>query len=458
MPLPAVTLAPAERQRGVVGHELHDRGPRGVDHARPLRRQRCTGERAGGRRERAAQPGGIERRASVGEPGGRSRDDRCRDASAADGDEAREAVAVGTGERGRDGDAGRDDVGLDLRAEAVPPGGKGRRRGCRRGPFGVSPRRWRAIPRCRLARPHERAGRETRVPRAPARRVGDRVPARRREARPRRGSRPRHLLPRLAPRRCAVRSPTPAAPPDRRRGSCPCGRRDSRACRHGRLRSSRLPPARSHVRSSSGRCSNTSSPARTDTGTLARRRPQVGSAGRERFGSTPRAADRAKARPARPVVPRGNDDERVERDRSGDGLRQRAVGERRERLGQGDQGDASGIVRVAVPVGVHGTLETGDQLVGPAVDRPAACRVALPAGDANRQHGDVRRDARGRAGTAQAGDDPRHGRAVRLQPIASGLLVVAGRRAAVEDVEAGQHPAVEERRRRDRRQCRAAPR
>ena len=103
-------------------------------------------------------------------------------------------------------------------------------------------------------------------------------------------------------------------------------------------------------------------------------------------------------------------------------------------------------MRIAVPVGVYRTLETGDQLVSPTVDRPVACRVALPAGDANRQHGDIGGDTSGRAGTAQAGHYPRHGRAVRLQPITPGLLVVAGRRASADDVEAGQHPAVEKRR------------
>ena len=155
-------------------------------------------------------------------------------------------------------------------------------------------------------------------------------------------------------------------------------------------------------------------------------RSQVGRPGRERVRRSARPADRPEAWPARPVVAGRDDDERVERDRAGDRAGQRVVRERRERLRQRDQRDARRIVRVAVPVRIDCALEAGDDLVGPAVDRPRPRGVALPAGDADRQDADVRRDPARAAGTAEAGDDAGRRGAVRLQPVSSGS---AGRSA-----------------------------
>ena len=110
-------------------------------------------------------------------------------------------------------------------------------------------------------------------------------------------------------------------------------------------------------------------------------------------GAPPGRGDVAVAGAGAAVVPGRRDDERVERERPGGGARLRAVGEAGERLGERDQRDAGGVVRVAVVVRVDRALEPGDHLVAARVDRPVPERVGLPAGDADRQHGRAGRDA-----------------------------------------------------------------
>ena len=109
---------------------------------------------------------------------------------------------------------------------------------------------------------------------------------------------------------------------------------------------------------------------------------------RGRAGAGP--GDAPVARAGRAVVAGRRDDERVEIERARDGLGIRPVAEGVVRLGHADDGDSSRVVRVPVAVRVDGALEAGDQLIGSPVDGPAARRIPLPAGDADREHGCAR--------------------------------------------------------------------
>ena len=104
----------------------------------------------------------------------------------------------------------------------------------------------------------------------------------------------------------------------------------------------------------------------------------------QRGGRAAGAGDVAVPRRRSPVVPGRRDDERVERERSGDGAALRAVGEAGERLGERDERDSRSVVCVAVAVGVDRAVEPGDDLVAARVDRPVAEPVGLPACDADR--------------------------------------------------------------------------
>ena len=76
--------------------------------------------------------------------------------------------------------------------------------------------------------------------------------------------------------------------------------------------------------------------------------------------------------PRRPVVPGRCDNERVERERPGDGTGRRAVLEGGVGLGHADDRYLRGIQGVSVTVRVDSALEAGDQLVRAGVDGPAA--------------------------------------------------------------------------------------
>ena len=114
---------------------------------------------------------------------------------------------------------------------------------------------------------------------------------------------------------------------------------------------------------------------------------------RERLRSAAGAGDAPVARPRPAVVSGGDDDERVERGRARDRLRQWAVGERRVGLDDADEGDAGRVERVPVVVRVDRGLEAGEDLVGARVDGVPALGVGLPAGDADGQDRRAGRDA-----------------------------------------------------------------
>src|SRR5262249_61290871 len=90
------------------------------------------------------------------------------------------------------------------------------------------------------------------------------------------------------------------------------------------------------------------------------------------------------------------------------------------RLGHADNGDACRVMGVPVAVRVDGALEAGDELVGAAVDGPAACGVPLPPGDADGK------DVRARGDAARADHDPRELGAVLLE-----LACIAGTRLGI---------------------------
>ena len=135
---------------------------------------------------------------------------------------------------------------------------------------------------------------------------------------------------------------------------------------------------------------------------------QVDSADRQRRGGATGTADAAVTRACRAIVARRRDDERVEPCGTGGRTSERVVGERRERLGDADERNASRVVRVAVGIRVDGALEPGEHLIGSRVDGPARSCVALPARDADRQQRRSRRNAGHAAGAARPDDEPCH--------------------------------------------------
>ena len=134
-------------------------------------------------------------------------------------------------------------------------------------------------------------------------------------------------------------------------------------------------------------------------------------------------------------------------ERAGRGAGERSVGERRERLDDADERNAHRIVGVAVAVRVDGRFEAREHLVGAPVDRHAAVRIGLPAGDADGEQRGARRDAvQTRPGprtptTSPASSVPcRSGR-----PGCVGFCSADGVASRVDDVDPGQEPALEER-------------
>ena len=141
---------------------------------------------------------------------------------------------------------------------------------------------------------------------------------------------------------------------------------------------------------------------------------RVGRADGQRSGRAAGAGDASERRAGGAVVSGGDDDERVETERSVDGACGRVVRECRVRRRHSDERDARGVMGVAVGVRVDRALEPGDQLVRARVEGEAAAAVRLPAGDADRQDRRAARDpVRGRR-PAVADEDARHLRAVPL--------------------------------------------
>src|SRR5205807_713166 len=101
------------------------------------------------------------------------------------------------------------------------------------------------------------------------------------------------------------------------------------------------------------------------------------------------------------------------------------VGEGGIRLRERDECNARRVVRVVVAVRVDRALEAGDDLVAAGVHRPAAGRVLLPAGDADREHRRARRHAGEAVRAAAADEQAGHLRAV---PLDLGLVVRLRRR------------------------------
>ena len=164
---------------------------------------------------------------------------------------------------------------------------------------------------------------------------------------------------------------------------------------------------------------------------------RVGGAHRERAGRAGRAGDRAERRSGAAVVAGGRDDDGVQVERALDGLGLGPVGERRVRLGDAEERDAHGIVRVAVAVRVDRALEAGDQLVRAGEHDVAPVGGGLPARDADRQDGRARRHAVQAARPAGADEDSRQLGAVALD--LRRILRIRARRCVVavtDDVDA----------------------
>ena len=169
-------------------------------------------------------------------------------------------------------------------------------------------------------------------------------------------------------------------------------------------------------------------PDAEDDADALRLRPKVRSPDAEGRGSAAGAREAAEGRAARTVVARRRDDERVQLQRAVDGARVGRVGERRIRGADADERDPHRAVRVAILVRVDCALEARDQLVGAGIDGVAAADVALPAGDADRQH----RCARRRTGepVRAVGPDEQAGH-LRPMPLEAGRVVRLRRRAGV---------------------------
>ena len=181
---------------------------------------------------------------------------------------------------------------------------------------------------------------------------------------------------------------------------------------------------------------STSRPLRITTRTLSLRRRRSSAPTVSASSAPPGAPIVPKVAPAAPVIAGGRDDERVERRRPPHGPRLGPVGEARQRRRDSDQGDAGGVVGVSVAVRIDGALEAGDQLVGATVDLVGAARIALPAGDPDREDRGAGSDP---AEGGRADDDARQLGAVALELRA---IVGIGRgarvRIAADDVHSRQ--------------------
>ena len=170
--------------------------------------------------------------------------------------------------------------------------------------------------------------------------------------------------------------------------------------------------------------------------------------GRDRQGGRRPAGpgDAPERRAGTPVVPRGDDDERVERRRAVDRTRERPVRERRIRLREADERDPRGIVGIAIVVRVDSGFEPCEHLVGAGVDGVLTLRIGLPACDADREDGRARRDAVQSTGPVGAGHDPGELRPVPLRPPRDRRMGLCDRAAAgSDDVDAGHDARTEER-------------
>ncbi len=138
-----------------------------------------------------------------------------------------------------------------------------------------------------------------------------------------------------------------------------------------------------------------------------RREPAVGSGNRERGGRAARSGDAPERRACTTVVPGRCDDEHVERRGTRHRPRQGAVDEGGVRLGQPDERDPCGVMRISVVVGVDRCLEACEQLIGSGVHGVATLRIGLPAGHPNREDGGSRSDSVQSSRAVRADDDPR---------------------------------------------------
>ncbi len=175
-------------------------------------------------------------------------------------------------------------------------------------------------------------------------------------------------------------------------------------------------------------------------------RTEIHGANRERSRSTARTRHAAETRACRTVVSGRSRDQGVEPRRPGRRPGQRPVGERGERLGDADQRDARGVVRISIRVGINRTFEAREDLVGASVNGPACGGVPLPPRHADRQERGAGCHARERPGPAGADEEACHLRAVTLQ---LGRLVGLGRRqracVAADDVDSAGDSTAKER-------------
>ena len=187
-------------------------------------------------------------------------------------------------------------------------------------------------------------------------------------------------------------------------------------------------------------------PGAQDDTHLPEARPNVEGADRQRRRRAAGARDASVARAGRAIVAGRNDDEGVETGCACSGEGEWPVRERRKRLGNPDECDPRRVVGIAVAIRVDGALEPRQNLVGPSVHGPARGRVALPAGDPDRQHRRTGSNAGERSGPAGADEEPGHLRAVPLQ--LRRLVRLRGgecARVSADDVDPARDPAAEER-------------
>ena len=281
----------------------------------------------------------------LGEQGGGAGDDRCRGARPAHRSEHRASVGGRAGLGGGEADAGREQLGLDRRRRTRAPTTRTVRcviraapvaRGAAIDDHGSRLRQQR--PRRRL-RERDHGNADPLVDADRARCDGPAVQDDRSGAGVgcRRGRPPPDRRPRVttATRPATRESPTSKKPRTRAGG---CGREHE--CLRGRDRpGERYQPVEQDAETGADDDAN---PGHGTAG--------VGRADRDRGGRTGRTADAPERRAGGAVVPGRRHDERVEAQRPVDRPRERAVGERRERLDERDERDPRRIVGVTVLV------------------------------------------------------------------------------------------------------------
>ena len=344
----------AERRDGRVGDELDARRrPRG-------RRAGAGAADAAPRRrdERAAQRACVEIRTGVREERGGAGDHGGGRARAADRPVARGAALAAARHRGDEPDARCGELGPRAAVEGEAGARERTRRRGARGSRRTRPRRRRARrarrPRApRAPRRRSRWGRRRSAPRrARRRRASPRGSARRRG---RRGRPPRRA--RAPPRASSAR--WAAAPPSRRRGCSPSSSNSGSSalpsvtattCRRGSAATGAVTTPVGGTAPPSGvspEAKHAEPGAQEDVHGRAPRR-ESDAATPSAAGAPAGSGDAAVARAGGAVVPRGRDDEGVERQRRRGCRRERRVREGGERLDDADERDPHRVVGVAV--------------------------------------------------------------------------------------------------------------